>query len=93
VLGYGAGVFSPEAIAIFRDGVWILLAGAIFLINRKAWRNFFHHRWKMIIVFGGLLVFSVLLSRFMFGKTFSEILIGIKYGLWYLCILISAGSI
>ena len=93
VLGYGAGLFSPEAIAIFRDGVWMLLAGAIFLLNWKVWRNFFHHRWKMIIVFGGLLVFSVLLSRFMFGKTLSEILIGIKYGLWYLCILISAGSI
>ena len=93
VLGYGAGVFSPEAIAIFRDGVWMLLAWAIFLLNSKAWRNFFHHRWKMFIVFGGLLVFSVLLSRFMFGKTLSEILIGIKYGLWYLCVLISAGSV
>ena len=93
VLGYGVGVFSPEAIAIFRDGVWMLLAGAIFLLNSKAWRNFFHHRWKMIIVFSGLLVFSILLSRFMFGKALSEILIGIKYGLWYLCILISAGSV
>jgi hypothetical protein len=45
------------------------------------------------MAFGGLLVFSVLISYILQHKGWTDMVIGIKYGFWWLFILLSATSI
>lgn len=89
-LGYGAGWIDQSMFAMFRDGLRILLCAVIFLLNYQHWKAYFQQWGKIWLALGGLLGFGVLTSFFLFDKSPSELLIGIKYGIWRLIILLSA---
>ncbi len=89
-LGYGAGWIDQSLFAMFRDGLRILLCAIIFLLNIKHWKAYFQQWGKLWLALGGLIGFGILTSFFLFHKSPSELLIGIKYGLWRVIILLSA---
>lgn len=93
IFGYGLKIIDPSLFAILRDGVWILICVLLFLINIKYWKSYIKERGKIIIRYVLLLVFWILISFFLFNKSWSEILIGIKYGLRYLMILLTASGL
>lgn len=93
IFGYGLQRLDPSMIAICRDSIWLVLFGIIAVLGINYWKAYFEQWWKIWLGFGGLLGFSVLISFFFFHKSPSDILIGIKYGLWWMSILLTASWI
>lgn len=92
-VGYGGERISPTMIALVREGLRILLCGLLFLFHWKSRGAYFKRRWKSWMGIGVLLLFGILISFFLFHKSPSDILIGIKYGLWRMLILLVSTSI
>ncbi len=88
--GYSVGRIDQSLFAMLRDGLRILLCAVVFLLNYQHRKAYFQQWGKIWLALGGLLGFGVLTSFFLFHKSPSELLIGIKYGLWWLIILLSA---
>ena len=91
--GYGFQLFDPATLAIIRDGLRLLFCAIIFLSAWKHRKTYLQKRRKLWIGTLLLIGFGVLLSYFFFDKSLNEILIGIKYGLRYLVILLTASWI
>lgn len=89
---YWADLLSANTIAILRDFLWLMLCLFFFLFHRKALKSYLAQRKNIILWTLGLTLFGII-SSFLIGKNLSEILIGIKYGRWYLIILILWGGI
>ncbi len=92
-VAYGGERISPTMIALVRDGLRIFFCGLIFLFHWKFRGDYFKRWWKCWLAFGVLLLFGFLTSFFLFHKSPSDLLIGIKYGLWWMMILFSATGI
>lgn len=90
---YGFHLLSPEKIAILRDALWIVICILFFFYNTKYRKEYLRYRRKMWIGLIILLSFSTSLSLFIFDKSLNEVLIGIKYGLWYFIILFLAWGV
>ena len=93
IFWYGIWSIDQSHLALLRDWIWIVFCAFIFLINIKYWKWYFKTRWKILISFVILLLFSCAVSYLCFHKTYNDILIGIKYGLWRMLILLSSSAI
>ncbi len=78
-----------EAISLTRDGIRILFVLAIIATQSKQFKLFLSTRKYPLIALGILLLFGVGMSK-RIGKSRYDIAIGIKYGLRYLIIFMSA---
>ncbi|MDR3168260.1 MAG: hypothetical protein LBU27_00400 [Candidatus Peribacteria bacterium] len=90
---FGLELWSASIPALLREGLWCLFLAVLFFVNikqRKAYRNVWKRSWLSL---GAVLLFSVLVSYFVQDKSWNDILIGIKYGFWWLVILLSASGI
>lgn len=92
-LSYGADFLSQSYLAILRDGIRILLVAAFLLLHWRNLKKLFQARKKEFLLFGGLVIFAVLMSRFYAGRGLNDLLIGFKYGLWYRGIFLMAGTL
>ena len=90
---YGLELWATTLPSLLRETIWCGFLAIIFLLNIKQWKSYRKKWGKSWLAFGGLLVFSVLISYFLQHKGFSDIFIGIKYGFWWMFILLSASSI
>lgn len=88
VLWYGTQLVNPSLFAIMRDILWIVISLFLFFWRKNSAKAYFKSRWKLWIGMGVLLLFGIWISFFYFSKTPESILIGIKYGLWRMIILL-----
>ena len=86
IFDYGMGRIDQSTLAMLRDGAWILLTLIIFLLNTRHRKAYFQQWRKVFCAFGAVLIFGILTSFFLSHKGISDILIGIKYGLWRMLI-------
>lgn len=93
IFDYGMGRIDQSTLAMLRDGAWILLTLIIFLLNTRHRKPYFQQWRKVFCAFGAVLIFGILTSFFLSHKGISDILIGIKYGLWRMLILLTASGI
>lgn len=80
-------------IAILRDGVRIFFVVLFALYYHKYWKVYVAHWWKVWLGFVVLVIFAILTSFFLFHRSPSDMLIGIKYGLWRMMILLTASGL
>ena len=90
---YWLALGDQTTIALIRDGLWIGITVLIYLLGMKYWKEYFKYWWKILWAFVLLLIFWVGISYFLFDKSFSDILIGVKYGFWWMIILLMAAGI
>lgn len=89
------GIFGGQYQEIFslaRDVIWIGFIFVAAISQRTQCKAFLRTRKYPLIAFWVLLVFWMVISK-VIGKGWSDIFIGIKYGVWYLWILFSAGFV
>lgn len=89
-ISYGGEWISQTYLAILRDVTRIFLVGVFFIVHRKAVKSFFQQWWKEVMLFVLVLIFALGVSFFWFEKSLQDMLIGVKYGLWYRGILLMA---
>lgn len=81
-----------EIFSFIRDGIRMIFFIIAIITHRKHCKQFLK-TWKYpLISIGAIFVFSIVVSQFL-GKWRYDILIGIKYGVRYLIIMISAACI
>ncbi|MFA5747726.1 MAG: hypothetical protein WC872_01300, partial [Candidatus Absconditabacterales bacterium] len=93
VIGYGIfGGEYPKILALVRDFIRFFSVLIFFLCNIKIiWE--YLKKWKRPrIIFGFLLIFSIIISYFK-GKGFYDIFVGIKYCFIYVLIFLTASGI
>ena len=90
---YGLEVWATSVPSLLREAVWCGFIALIFLLHIKHWKSYRKKWGKSWIAFGGLVVFSVLISYFLHHKGVGDLFIGIKYGFWWLFVLLSATSV
>jgi len=90
VFWYGLHLIDQSNFALIRDWIWILFVWIVFLFNFKYLKSYFRVYWRIWWSFILLLMFSCFISYFFLGKSLNELLIGIKYWLWWIVILLSA---
>ena len=90
VLWYGVFLIDQSNLALLRDWARILLCLIGFLLNIKQRKSYFKALRKVLLAFVFLILFSCGISYLLFHKTVNELLIGIKYGIWWMIILLSA---
>lgn len=78
-----------EMLSIARDGIWIIFVLAVIVTHRKHCKWFLKTRKYLLVTLAILLIFSIGISQ-QIGKSRYDIGIGIKYGLRYIIILITA---
>ncbi|MCX6825316.1 MAG: hypothetical protein NTY80_03750 [candidate division SR1 bacterium] len=90
IVGYGVlGGAYPQLPALGRDGLWLLFFVIVLISNFKDIKAYLT-TWKWPrIAFISIMIFGIGIS-FMKGKSVYDIFIGIKYGLLYLYIFLSA---
>lgn len=89
--GFFGGQYQ-EIFSLIRDGIWIVFVVLVIATHRRHCRYFLRTRKRPLIMLWVLLVFWIAISR-RIGKSWYDILIGIKYGLRYLIILITAARV
>ncbi len=90
---YWFGIIDQSNLALIRDWLWIAIVWCYCLYNIKYWKDYFKSYWKIIVAFLFLLFFWFLTSYFLFEKSFSDILIWVKYGVWWMIIILSATAV
>jgi hypothetical protein len=90
---HGLELRTTSIPSLLREAVRCGAIVIIFLLNIKQWKPYRKQRKKIWLAFGGLLIFSVLISYVLHHKGIGDIFIGIKYGFRWLFILLSATSI
>ena len=90
---YWLGIIDQSKLALIRDWLWILIVWCYCLYNIKYWKDYLKNYWKILGVFVLLLIFWFLTSYLLFHKSFNDILIGVKYWVWWMIILISSTAI
>lgn len=93
IFWYGIQWIDPTLIAILRDGVRIFFVVLFALYYHKYWKVYVAHWWKVWLGFVVLVIFAILTSFFLFHRSPSDMLIGIKYGLWRMMILLTASGL
>lgn len=89
------GIFGgqyQEIFSLIRDGIRILFVILVIATHRRHCKMFLKTRKYPLIMLWVLLVFGIVISKWI-GKWRYDILIGIKYGLRYLIIFISAARV
>ena len=90
IIWYGVlGWIYPQLPALGRDAIWLLFFGIIVIANFKTITTYLKTRKRPWITFITLLIFGTAISLYK-GKNFYDIFVGIKYGLLYLFIFLSA---
>lgn len=79
--------------SLLRDGFRCLFFLMLLVRKRKALRPYLRQRKASRISFSILIGYSILLSYLFLDKHLSDLLIGIKYGFWWIFILLSASFI
>ena len=90
---YWFGIIDQSNLSLIRDWLWIAIVWCYCLYNIKYWKDYFKSYWKIIVAFLFLLFFWFLTSYFLFEKSFSDILIWVKYGVWWMIIILSATAV
>lgn len=78
-----------EFFSLLRDGIRIAFIAIVISTHRRHCRQFLKTRKYSLIFLWALLIFGIVISKWM-DKSRYDILVGIKYGLRYLIILITA---
>lgn len=93
ILWYGIlGWNSQTYISLFRDGLWLLFIWIMVIFNSDKIKDYLK-RWKKVwIAFVVLIWFSLLVS-FLQKTTMSNMMIGLKYGMRYLLIFLTASFV
>jgi len=89
------GIFDgqyQEIFSLIRDSIRILFVILTMIIHRKYLKSFFTIRKYPIIMLSIVSIFGIIISKTI-GKWRYDILVGIKYGLRYLIIFMSAARI
>lgn len=86
---YGIHLCVSSYPALFREWIWILFLFVALIFWYKNFKPYWKHWKKTWIAFIVLIIFSVVLSRLK-DVSWSNMFIGIKYGFWWIFILISA---
>jgi len=90
VVGYGVLWWVyPQLPALGRDAIWLLFFAIILILNFKVIKSYFRTRKRSRITFFIIILFGVGISLLK-GKWVYDIFVGIKYGLLYLFIFLSA---
>lgn len=90
IIWYGVlGWTYPQLPALGRDAIWLLFFGIVAIANFKTIVAYLRTRKRPWITFIGLLAFGTGISLYK-GQSFYDIFVGIKYGLLYLFIFLSA---
>jgi len=93
ILGYGIlGWNSQTYISLFRDWLWLLFVWIMVVFHSDKIREYLK-KWKKVwIAFIILILFSVLVS-FLQKVSMSNMMIWLKYGVWYLLIFLTASFV
>ena len=90
IVGYGIlGWLYPQLPALGRDAIWVLFFIIILITNFKTISPYLKNRKRPRITFIGILLFGIAISLYKW-KWMYDISVGIKYGLLYLFIFLSA---
>lgn len=90
VIWYGVLWWAyPQLPALGRDALWLLFFAIICIANIKSFKPYLKIRKRPRISLGMILIFGVAMSLTK-GKWMYDIFVGIKYGLLYLFIFLSA---
>lgn len=90
IIWYGALWWAyPQLPALGRDAIWVIFFVIIMLYNFKSIKAYSKTRKRPRIIFISILLFGVAISLLK-GKSMYDIFVGIKYGLLYLFIFLSA---
>lgn len=90
IVGYGVLWWAyPQLPALGRDAIWLLFFAIILIFNFKVIKSYFKTRKRPRITFFIIILFGVGISLLK-GKWVYDIFVGIKYGLLYLFIFLSA---
>ncbi|MFZ2912546.1 MAG: hypothetical protein WAZ75_05710, partial [Candidatus Absconditicoccaceae bacterium] len=90
VICYGVlGGQYPELPSLIRDGLRIGFFILMFFVYRKDWKNYFNRRKYPWIAFIIMIIWGVIISL-LAEKSISDMLIGIKYGFFYIFIFLSS---
>jgi len=90
VIGYGLLWWAyPQLPALGRDVIWLLFFAILVILNIKTIKSYLKTRKRPRITLIILIVFGVWISLLK-GKWMYDIFVGIKYGLLYLFIFLSA---
>lgn len=89
--GFFGGQY-PEIPALLRESIWVLFILIIVIANRRALISY-TKTWKYPrIFFICVVLFGIGISRLQ-EKSFSDMVIGIKYGFWYLFVFLSTSVV
>lgn len=89
VLVYGMGRHHPELIVLVRDGLRLIFCLILAVRYRHLLRQYFIDTWGLWIVFLLLLAWSLGLS-ILSGQTNSDMIIGVKYGMQFMAVFLTA---
>lgn len=89
VFVYGTGLLQPEMLVIVRDGIWFLLLLVVWVTHRKQIGAYLKRTRSLWIVFFLLCIVGIIVS-IVAGKTTSDIMVGMKYGLQFFGIFLTA---
>ena len=90
---YWLGIIDQSTLALIRDWLWMLIIWWYCLYNIKYWKEYLKNYWKILLAFAVLLIFGFLTSYLLFHKSFNDILIGVKYWVWWMIILLCSTAV
>lgn len=90
---YWLGIIDQSNLALIRDWLWMLIIWCYCLYNIKYWKDYLKSYWKVLVAFAILLIFWFLTSYLLFHKSFNDILIGVKYWVWWMIILLCSTAV
>jgi hypothetical protein len=90
---YGREIVSPLFPALLRESIWCLAFLIVWLLHLHQRKSYWNRRKRSWLTFGILLGWSVLISYFLRNKGMNDMIIGIKYGFWWMFLWLSGSSI